>query len=333
MRSFGDEIDITAIVPAFGGALASLEESLADRPRFPTVPALLEADHAFDGALVCLPNDEAPGAVRALAEAGKHILAEKPIGGSAGAVREALDAVAVAGVAFQSGYVWRYDPGADRLRAMVADGRFGSLISVEMVLVTSDVRRRGPDHYLFDRARSGGGFFNWLACHWIDLLLYVAERPIVGVTARTGIFGATPSEVEDGGVAILDLDGGGIATFLGGYWMPRWAGESRWTLRGTERWVHWDPARAGTGGVLEIHGPKPQWDAMDEVFTIPPDTTTGYAGRRGVDAVRDWLDAARGEARPCRNTLKSTGAVLDVLDAIERSSRDGRRIECRIEPA
>lgn len=332
LRNFGDEITTVAVVPAFEGSMASLEEVLADCPRWSSVAALLASALEFDGALVCLSNDEAPDAIRRLAASGKHILAEKPIAGSADAVREAIDSVDSSEVAFQTGYVWRFDPGANRIRSMIADGRFGSLISIEMSLVTSDMRRRGAEHYLFDRSRSGGGFFNWLACHWIDLLMYVAERPIIGVTARTGVFGATVSEVEDGGVAIFDLEGGGIATFLGGYWMPRWAGESRWTLRGTERWVHWDPSRAGTGGVLEIHGPKPQWDAMDEVFTIPPDVTPGYAGRRGVDAVREWLDAARGRTQACRNTTRSTLAVLEALDAIDLSSREGRRVECRIQP-
>src|SRR5438034_148634 len=82
----------------------------------------------------------------------------------------------------------------------------------------SDVARRAADHYLFDPAASGSGFFSWLACHWLDTLLYVTGQSIVGVTARTGVFGAVETKVEDGGVAILDLANGGIATFLGGYW-------------------------------------------------------------------------------------------------------------------
>jgi predicted dehydrogenase len=301
-------------VPGFGGATASLEETLSGVPRFDSVGALL-ADGAFDGAVVCLPNAEAPEAVRRLAEAGKHVLAEKPMAGAAAPLRPVVEAVRASGVAFQSGYLWRYDEGADRLRAMVRDGRFGKLASVEMTFVTSDVARRGPDHYLFDRAASTGGFFNWLACHWLDLLLYVTGEAVVGVTARVGVFGATPTDVEDGGTAILELAGGALATFVGGYWLPRWAGESRWALRGSRRWVHWEPSRPGTGGVLEIHGPQPQWDAMDETFTLPADATPGYGGRRGVATVRDWLDAARAGGRPCRNTPGSALAVLELIDA------------------
>jgi predicted dehydrogenase len=332
LANLGDAVKITALVPRFGGSTASLEERHTDAARFETVEELI-AHGQFDGALVCLPNNEGPCAVAQLAAAGKHVLSEKPGAASAADFRAAAEAVQKAGVAFQSGYVWRYDPIADRLRDMVADGRFGKLISVEMLYVTSNIARRGPEHYLFDRATSGGGFFNWLACHWLDLLLYITGQAVVGVTARVGTFGATPAEVEDGGTAILDLEGSGLATFIGGYWLPRWAGETRWSFRGRDRWVHWDPSRAGTAGVLEIHGPQPQFDAMNETFIQPEDKTPGYGGSRTVAAIRDWLEAARHSGRACRNTLQSTLATLAVIDAIYQASRERRRIECQIGPA
>lgn len=329
LAQLGDEIEIVALVPRFNGATASLEEWLAHVPRFATVEELI-AWGAFDGAIVCLPNNEGPAAIVQLANAGRHVLAEKPAASSAEDFRPAMAAIEASGVVFQSGYMWRYDPGAERLREMVRDGRFGKLISIEMSFVTSDVRRRGPDHYLFDQATSGRGFFNWLACHWLDLLLYLTGENVVGVTARVGRFGAVDVLVDDGGVAILDLAGGGIATFLGGYWLPRWTGESHWSLRGSERWVHWQPSRPGTGGVLEIHGPQPQFLAMDETFTLPADPTPGYGGQRNVRLVRDWIESASSGRATCRNTPRSTMATLELLDAIYRASEEGRRVECDI---
>lgn len=329
LTQLGDAIEINAIVPRFSGATASLEERLAHVRRFESVEQLLAWGN-FDGAVVCLSNNEGPAAIVQLANAGKHILAEKPVAASAEDFRPALAAIGKAGVAFQNGYLWRYDPGAERLRDMVRDGRFGKLISVEMSFVTSDVRRRGPDHYLFDKATSGRGFFNWLACHQLDLLLYLVGEPVVGVTARVGRFGAVDVPVDDGGVAILDLSGGGIATFLGGYWLPRWTGESHWSLRGSERWVHWHPSKPGTGGVLEIHGPQPQFMAMEETFTLPIDATPGYGGQRNVRLVREWIESAQSGKSICRNTPRSTLATLELLDTIYRASEEGRRIECNI---
>lgn len=321
------EIAITAIVPEFPGTLTSLEEQLAAVPRFNSVTELLAkgASH-FDGAVVCLPNDRTPAVLEQLAAAGKHVLTEKPCGLNAAAARPALEKVRQSGVAFQTGYLWRYDEGARRLKAMIAEGRFGKLISVEMTCATSDAVRRGPTHFLFDPQLSGGGFFNWLGCHYLDLLTYITGQSVTAVTARTGVFGETPLEVEDGGSAIFDLAGGGLATFTGGYWLPRWASEWRWTLRGSERWVHWDPNRAGTGGVLEIHGPKPQFHAMEEVFSLPLDSTPGYCGSRSRELIRDWIAVARRERTACRNTPASALATLELMDAMYRSSAEGRRI-------
>jgi predicted dehydrogenase len=332
LANFRDQAEIVAFVPSFGGGTSSLEEGHADLPRFDSVAALI-AGAEFDAAVVCVSNREGPGAIVELARAGKHVLAEKPVAASASEARQIADAVEKAVVAFQTGYMWRYDDIANRLKRMVAQNAFGQLISTEMTFVTSDVTRRGPGHYLFDPEASGAGFFSWLACHWLDTLFYVTGRAVVSVTARTGVFGSVPTAVEDGGVAILDLEGGGIATFLGGYWHPRWAGESRWAIRGSQRWIHWDAARKGTNGVLEIHGPQPQWHAMEDVYTLPEDKTPGYGGQRGFLLVQDWLDCIRTGRRDNRNTARGMLATLELIDAIFQSSREGRRIDCRIGPA
>ena len=327
LNHLSSQVEITAIVPGFGGETTSLEERYADVTQFDTVDELIESGQ-FDGAFVFLPNNESGPAIVKLAEAGKHVFVEKPGVGSAAQAQPIVDALAKAGVAFQSGYLSRYDEAVNRLRQMVRRHRFGKLISIEMTMFTSDVKRRDPDHYLFDHSVSTGGFFNWLACHYLDRLFYIIGQPVVGVTARTGVFGATPVDVEDGGVAILDLECGAIATFLGGYWLPRWSGEGDWCIRGSQRWVHFH------GGALEIHGPQPQWEAMEETFTLPKDDDTpGYGGRTGVAAVNDWLDAARHNGRACRNTAKSALATLQVIDLIYQSSSEGRRIECRVEPS
>jgi predicted dehydrogenase len=321
----GVPVEVAAIVPSFGGAVASLEERYARVPRFDTIERLIGAAE-FDGALVCLSNREMPAAVQQLAEAGKHVLMEKPGGASLSDVAPALDAIRRSGVAFQTGYLWRYDVGSERVRAMIADGRFGKLISIEIGQFTSDVRRRGADHYLFDADESGRGFFNWLGCHWLDLVPYLTGDRPRAVTARVGCFGSTPVAVEDGGTAIIELTRGTLVTLTGGYWLPRWTGELVVSLRGSERWVKWEPAAPATGGRFTIHGPQPHFHAMEETFDLPADTTPGYGGMRGVETLRDWIAQARGGGRACRSTPDSTLETLRVLDAVYQSSDEGRRV-------
>jgi predicted dehydrogenase len=321
----GVPVEVTAIVPAFGGSVTSLEERYARVPRFGNVAELLTGAN-IDGALVCLSNRDSPGVVRALAEAGKHILMEKPGGATEAAFTPGANAVRQAGVAFQTGYMWRYDAGAERLRAMIEDGRFGKLLSIEIGQFTSDVSRRGKEHYLFDAEASGRGFFNWLGCHWLDLVPFLTNDRIAAVTARVGCFGTTPIDLEDGGTVILEMANGTLVTLTGGYWLPRWTGELNLAVRGSQRWVHWEPGAPGTGGRFRIHGPQPQFHAMEETFDLPPDRAPGYGGAKGVATVRDWIALARAETSACRNTVDSTLTTLRVLDAVYRSSEEGRRV-------
>lgn len=323
-----DDARLAALVPGFDGAVASLEERYADLPRYDNVEQLL-AEQTIDGAVVCLPNDSGPAEIARLARAGVPVLCEKPVAGAADDFAPAVDLIHANSVAFQNGYMWRYDPAAERLRRMLADDQFGKLISVEMLMTTADVKRRDPSHYLFDKNISKAGFMNWLACHHLDLLFYVTQQKVVGVTARVGAFGAHETPVEDGGAVILELQSGALATFIGGYWIPRWSGENEWRIRGSSRWVHWQPTAKDCGGRLDIHGPQPQWYPMDETWTLPVDTTSGYGGSRGVALLRDWLQAIR-DGSTCRNTADSTLATLQLLDAIYESSRTGQRVECEI---
>lgn len=328
LAQFDERAEIRGVMPGFDGAIASLEERYAETPRYETVDSLLQAE-TWDGAIVCLPNNETPQAVAKLAKAGVAVLCEKPVAGCSSDFVAAADAVRKADVAFQNGYMWRYDQAAQRLRRMLEESQFGKLISIEMVMTTADVRRRNPEHYLFDKKISQVGFLNWLACHHLDLLFFVTQQKVVGVTARVGVYGETETDVEDGGAVIIDLESGALVTFVGGYWIPRWSGENEWRLRGTERWVHWQPTAKDSGGRLEIHGPQPQWYPMDEVWTLPVDETPGYGGKRGVDLIADWIQAIE-KGSDCRNTPESTLATLQLLDAIYESSREGRRIECAI---
>jgi predicted dehydrogenase len=306
-----------------------LEERYAELRRFETVAELVEWGQ-FDASIVCLPNNVGPDVITTLATAGKHVLAEKPVAGTAADFRPVAEAVERSQVVFQHGFLWRYDVLANRVRRMIAEGRFGKLISVEMTYVTSDVRCRTPSFYLFDGAISKAGFFNWLGCHYLDLLLHVTRSRVTAVTARTGVFGDVSVDVDDGGVAIFDLENGALANFVGGYWLPRWAGECHWTLRGSQRWVHWDPTRAGTSGSLEIHGPKPQWYATEETFSLPADHTIGYGGANGVALVHDWIRAIGGERQAAHAALRSSLATLELLDAVYESSRRGQRVDCSI---
>jgi predicted dehydrogenase len=324
LDGFVEQVEISAIMAGLDGGLASLEEKYAAVPRFADIETLL-SDGEFEGAIVCLSNRESPSIIRRLINSGKHVLVEKPGAGTASELSSLVAACEERAIAFQSGYMWRYDDIANRLKTMVADGQFGKLVHIDMKFVTVDVQRRDPNHYLFDAEQSKRGFFNWLACHHVDLLSFITDRELVAVTAKLGRFGETDTPLDDGGTAIFELEGNVLATFTGGYWLPRWDGVSQWSLYGSKRWVHWYPTFPDTSGRLEIHGPKPHWFAMDDTYDSPPDSTPGYGGSRGMALVDDWLDSFQ-TGVPCRNSPESLVKTLHWMDAVYQASDNGQRV-------
>ena len=63
------------------------------------------------------------------------------------------------------------------------------------------------------------------------------------------------------------------------------------------------------------------------------DTKPGYGGDKGFQLVADWVDCIQTGRRDVRCGIEPMLATLQLIDAIYQSSREGRRIECRIGPA
>ncbi len=109
----------------------------------------LLADPEVDAVYVALPNAlHAEWAARA-AQAGKHVLCEKPLGLRPEAVAAAFDAADAAGVVLSEAFMWRHLPQTARLRELLAEGAVGELrlarASFSFTLRPGDDVRRDPE--------------------------------------------------------------------------------------------------------------------------------------------------------------------------------------------
>src|SRR5262245_46442294 len=120
-------------------------------------------------AIVCVPTEMSPKVcLRALAT-GIHLLSEQPIGASAAEVERVVTAAERAGLQLGVCYQNRYHPITQQARALIGQGLIGPLVSIEMRMLTTQVRFRDPASWLF-RASAGGGILSWLGCHELDLM-------------------------------------------------------------------------------------------------------------------------------------------------------------------
>ena len=144
----------------------------------------------------------------AAAEAGKHVLVEKPIALSMDENRALRDAVARAGVKSLAGFVTRFSPGVQCIQSLVSSGAIGRLFYIEI----DYWHGLQPTHHAWDlhsRRETGGSAMLLGGCHAADALRWLSGEEVVEVTAmannQKGLF-----EYDANVVAAMRLASGTI---------------------------------------------------------------------------------------------------------------------------
>lgn len=124
----------------------------------------------------------------AMAEAGKHIWIEKPVGLTAEDARAVSDAVAKAGVQGTVGFNYRNAPAVAAARELIASGEIGTVTHVRIRLFSDYAAHpEGALTWRYERERGGSGVLGDLASHGVDLARFLLGE-IEALTADTAIF-------------------------------------------------------------------------------------------------------------------------------------------------
>ncbi|MFF9062010.1 Gfo/Idh/MocA family protein [Streptomyces sp. NPDC014882] len=124
----------------------------------------------------------------AMAEAGKHLWIEKPVGLTADDARAVADAAAKAGVRSAVGFNYRNAPAVEAARELIAAGDIGAVTHVRIRLFSDYAAH--PDSALtwrYERERGGSGVLGDLASHGADLARFLLGE-ITSLTADTAVF-------------------------------------------------------------------------------------------------------------------------------------------------
>jgi UDP-N-acetyl-2-amino-2-deoxyglucuronate dehydrogenase len=145
----------------------------------------------------------------AVAEAGKHVVVEKPIDISLDAARRLIDGAAARGVSLSVISQQRYNPGIQRAKALLASGRLGRVVEVW----ASVPWHRTQAYYDSGQWRGtwaldGGGALMNQAVHYADLVCWLCGPPqVISATCATL---AHDIEVEDLALALLRFESGAL---------------------------------------------------------------------------------------------------------------------------
>lgn len=166
---------------------------------------------------LCTPGQRHSAETVLAAQAGKHILIEKPIATSLDDLRAMRDAVHSAGVKTAVCFVLRWNPAVANIKALKAQGILGEPFYVQTDywhnVGQAGISNRAPD--LGAMVRAG--------CHAMDLARYLMESDIVSVSGRSwGVANASDHGVANNVVATVRFENGamGKVSACTSQWMP-----------------------------------------------------------------------------------------------------------------
>lgn len=302
---------LMAVCRSDGGDAAAVEREFGV-PCAAGVEALLSMDDV-DAVCVCSPSGLHAGHAIAAANAGKHVLVEKPMALTTADADAMIEACRAAGVRLGVVLQRRADPAFQAVHAAVAAGELG-----RPVLGTISVPYVREEAYYNSAAwrgtwaMDGGGALINQGIHLVDLLLWYLGNA-VEVQARAATL-AHDIEVEDTLAALLRFDGGALGSIVAttaaapGYphRVEIYGDRGGVQIEG-ERVVRWAlPGRtSGSAAGLEAAGAgsSPTGIAVDNHARIVADfvaavrdgrepMVTGADGRRSLDLVRRIYAAA-----------------------------------------
>jgi predicted dehydrogenase len=124
---------------------------------------------------IATPNDSHPEIAIAAAEAGKHVLCEKPLARTATEARAMLDAVERAGVVHMVAFNYRRTPAVALARKLIDEGAIGKVLNFRGTYLQD--WSNDPDlplSWRFSREVAGSGAIGDIATHVIDFARYLA---------------------------------------------------------------------------------------------------------------------------------------------------------------
>ncbi|MFV8188992.1 Gfo/Idh/MocA family protein [Streptomyces sp. AF1B] len=286
----------------------------------------------------------------AMAEAGKHIWIEKPVGLSTADARAVADAVAGAGVQGAVGFNYRNAPAVETARDLISSGAIGRVTHIRIRLFSDYAAHpEGALTWRYEKQRGGSGVLGDLASHGADLARFLLGD-IESLTADTAVFiperarptGATaghtratggelgPVENEDYVNCLLRFASGARGVLEACRVSVGEQNNYGFEVHGTEGAVFWDFRRMNELGVSRGTGYQDQpvstvyvGPGAGEFGAFQPGAANamGYDDLKVIEAERFVRSIA--ESTPYGATLRDAAHSAAAVEAMVRSAASG----------
>lgn len=277
--------------------VSDLARALADA----SVPAVVIASptpHHADHAIAC-------------AAAGKAVFIEKPLAATAQECDRVLAAAEAARIVGTCGHNVRRSSAARAIAKLIADGRLGRLVDLELTLSHGGAYTFRMGNWRGHRRWHREGPLNALGVHLFDLV-HAWAGPVRSATALLrNLAGVTES--PDAAAALLELENGAVALVKSDYIVPS---EERFIVTGTDGIVTWARGELTlrVGRDVDRVPSAPQRVACEPVDTV-------------AEELAEFVRAVElGDPGAVETPLATGAAAVYVLEACYRSAVNRRSV-------
>jgi len=286
-------------------------ESFAARNNIPKATATLDtllSDPDIDAVYISSTNEKHyPQALAAIA-AGKHIICEKPLGMTLAEATQMVRAAETAGLTFATNHHLRCSGSHRTLRALIAQGRIGRLLSLRVFHAVNL-----PEHlrgWRINDPGAGGGVIPDITVHDADVTRFLTGEDPQTVVAQMCASGMGEG-VEDSAMSVWTLPSGAMVMAHQSFTHP---------FAGSGLEVH------GTEGSIFARGVMTQRPVGEiELVTAKGRESIPFPDHNlYVQAVTEFVAATEGRGQPAASGRDGI-ASLAVALAVREAARTGQR--------
>ena len=279
------------------------------------------------------PNNLHAEPTIAAAEAGKHVICEKPLGRTADESFEIWQRVAAAGVRHMCAFNYRFVPAVRLARELIEAGEIGEIRHFRAAYLQDWGDDPGLDTWRFHSDEAGSGSLGDLGAHVVDLGHFLVGG-IASVSAVAATF-VPGRQVDDAVAAAVEFEGGSVGTIEATRLALGHRNGMRWELNGSKASLAFDLERLNELEVFRADGDRargfktvkvsepdhPYWEHWWPAgHMIGWEHTFVHELHHLLTAIRDETDV-----RPYGADFEDGYRAAEVCDAILRSAETGER--------
>ena len=264
----------------------------------------------LDAVIICSENAKHLEDIKLAANAGAHILCEKPIEISLAAADEIGRLIKEKNLKFMTAFPMRFDPSIVKIKNMLEQNQLGTLYAVNGINHAQIPRRQRA--WFADKALAGGGAVMDHTVHLVDLLRWFSGSEVKTVYAEIENLFVKDADIDTAGLVTLEFVNGLIATIDASWSRP----ESAYPT-----WGHVKMQMIAEKGTLEVDAFAQHLNQYSKKTAINANWI-GWGSDSTKAMLNDFFSSIKEDREPAINYHDGYQALKVALAAYESAKTE-----------